>query len=68
MPYNFEYTNELKQFGMTYYVLKLIDSDGILPDIYHPVIVDDNNLEDGTLQGIANKLIQQNTPKINTIS
>ena len=64
MPYTYEYTENCKQFGMIHLIIKLIDSDNILPEINFPVVLNENEYNDELLNNIGLQLIESNTPKI----
>ena len=61
MPYTHEYTEGLKQFGVIHLMLKLIDSDGILPEVLLPIVISDNEYTEENLITIANQLIDSYT-------
>lgn len=61
MPYTHEYTEGLKQFGVIHLMLKLTDSDGVLPEVLLPVVVSDNEYTEENLITIANQLIDSYT-------
>lgn len=67
MSYAYEYTEGLKQFGMVHLILKLIDSDNILPEVIIPVILDDSENNEENLNKIANELIISSTPIVSTV-
>jgi hypothetical protein len=68
MSYAYEYTEGLKQFGMVHLILKLTDSDNILPEVNIPVVLDDSEYHEENLARIANQLIQSNTPVIEEVT
>ncbi len=57
MSYAYEYTEGLKQFGMVHIMLKLIDSDNILPEINIPVILNNSEYSEENISKIANTII-----------
>lgn len=61
MPYTHEYTEGLKQFGVIHLMLKLIDTDGILPEVLLPIVLSDNEYTEENLITIANQLIESYT-------
>jgi len=65
MSYSFKYTEGLNQLGMIHLMLNLFDSDGILPDVNVPVVLDQSEYYEENLNKIANQLIETyNTPLI----
>jgi len=61
MPYAHEYTEGLKQFGVIHLMLKLNDSDGILPEVVLPIVLSNNEYTEENLITIANQLIESYT-------
>jgi hypothetical protein len=61
MPYTYEYMNKITQFGVINYTLKLTDSDGILPDLFLPVILSESEDTYENLSNIANNIIANST-------
>jgi hypothetical protein len=57
MSYAYQYAEGLKQFGMVHLILKLTDSDNILPEVNVPVVLDDSENNEVNLARIANELI-----------
>ena len=67
MSYAYEYTEGLKQFGMVHLILKLTDSDNILPEVTIPVVLDESEYFEENISKIANTIIDsytQSTPVI----
>jgi hypothetical protein len=62
MPYTYEYMNKITQFGVINYTLKLTDSDGILPEVFLPVILSESEDNYDNLNDIANNMIATSTP------
>jgi hypothetical protein len=62
MPYTYEYMNKITQFGVINYTLKLTDSDGLLPDVFLPVILSESEDNYDNLNDIANNMITNSTP------
>ena len=60
MAYNYRYIENLKQFNVTHFTLKLTDSDNILPELSIPIILNDNECNQENLDKIANDLITSN--------
>ena len=61
MSYTHEYTEGLKQFGVIHLMLKLIDTDGLLPEVVIPVVLSNNEYTEENLNKIANQLIDSYT-------
>jgi hypothetical protein len=61
MSYAYQYTEGLKQFGMVHLILKLTDSDNILPEVIIPIILDDSENNEENLSRIVNQLINSYT-------
>jgi len=64
MSYAYQYAEGLKQFGMVHLILKLTDSDNILPEVNIPVVLDDSEYTEENLIKIANEIIASNTKRI----
>jgi nitrogen regulatory protein PII-like uncharacterized protein len=62
MPYTYEYMNKITQFGVINYTLKLTDSDGMLPDVFLPVILSESEDNYDNLNDIANNMLANSTP------
>lgn len=67
MSYAYQYTEGLKQFGMVHLILKLTDSDNILPEVNIPVVLDDSENNEENLNRIASELILSSTPIVFTV-
>jgi len=67
MPYTYEYMNKITQFGVINYTLKLTDSDGVLEDVFMPVILSESEDNDAVLDSIANGMIASCNPNIQDI-
>jgi hypothetical protein len=57
MPYTYEYTETLRQFGIVHIALKLIDTDNQLPEINVPVVLDESEYNEDNLNKITNEII-----------
>ena len=64
MPYVYEYINKITQLGVINYTLKLSDTDGILQDVFIPVVVSELENNPDVLANIANNMISECSPKI----
>ena len=64
MPYDYEYTEGLKQFGMIHLVMKFTDSDNILPEMNVPMVLNEFEYSTENLAKIADQIIYSNTPKL----
>ena len=65
MAYMYEYTENIKQFGVVHIIMKLKDSDNILPELTVPVILNDDSFIVENLDKKFNEII--NLCKMETI-
>lgn len=56
MAYGHEYINEFKQFGVISYTLRLIDDEGIMPNVTVPVVIEESNLNEEHMLNVASSL------------
>lgn len=63
MAYGYQYLNEFKQFGIINYTLRLIDDEGVMPNVDIPVIINESELNDNNLENIAFSLKNLHTTR-----
>ena len=68
MAYQSNYINKSKQFNIINYTLALTDSQGLMPDIFLPVILEESEDTEENLNRIAQDMINQSTISINSIT
>jgi hypothetical protein len=56
MAYGHQYINEFKQFGVISYTLRLIDDEGVMPNVTIPVVIQESMLNDEHLTNVASSL------------
>jgi hypothetical protein len=61
MAYSYQYTEGLKQFNMVHIMLTITDSDGILPEIIAPVILDESQYTEESIKQLVDNIISNNT-------
>ena len=61
MAYSYQYTEGLKQFNMVHIMLNITDSDGILPEIIAPVILDESQYTEESIKQLVDNIISNNT-------
>lgn len=62
MPYIYNFTKELEQFGLCSFRLNLTDSDSVLPDLSIPVVFRVGEDTEEKKEEIAIRMIAENTP------
>jgi hypothetical protein len=56
MAYGHQYINEFRQFGVISYTLRLIDDEGVMPNVTIPVVIQESMLNDEHLTNVASSL------------